>query len=434
MRDLLVFGLFFGAIPKCLFNPYYGLLLWVIVSIMNPHRLTYGAAYDFPFAQISAIVVFFGLVASKKAKWFRPDAILAAILSLALWTIVTHTQALNPSENFYKLSETLKMFLMVVVAFSIVQTREQIVGLVWTLVVSVGFYGLKGGLFTALTAGQSLVLGPPGSHIGDNNAISVALVIVMPLAYFVYLQSKNFSIRMGLVTMACFSLLAILGSHSRGALLCLVVMLLMFWTKSPKKVLSGIFLLVLALIGLSLMPEKWFDRMESIANFNQDASVLGRFNGWAFAWNLAKDNPITGGGFAIYTPQLFWRYAPIPEDLHTTHNIFFQYLGEHGFIGLALFLFTLASSLWATRETQKMTFGIERLAWAGHLCGMAQISVIVFMTAGMSVNIGYWDLIFYIMLIASVTRRIVLSELANEPKGVGVDLGAPIGRRYSRAH
>ena len=39
----------------------------------------------------------------------------------------------------------------------------------------------KGGAFTLLTAGQFRVYGPPGSIIGDNNQIALALLMVLPL-------------------------------------------------------------------------------------------------------------------------------------------------------------------------------------------------------------------------------------------------------------
>ena len=64
---------------------------------------------------------------------------------------------------------------------------------------------------------------------------------------------------------------------------------------------------------------------------------MGRINAWWMAWNLAKAN-FTGGGFDIYEPSVFQAYAPNPDDVHAAHSIYFQVLGEHGFVGLILFV------------------------------------------------------------------------------------------------
>ncbi|MBK7184325.1 MAG: O-antigen ligase family protein [Ignavibacteria bacterium] len=84
------------------------------------------------------------------------------------------------------------------------------------------------------------------------------------------------------------------------------------------------------------LPEQWFARMDTINEYQSDASAMGRINAWWMAWNLAKDQ-FFGGGFDIYNLANFSRYAPVPNDVHVAHSIYFQILGEHGFVGLFLF-------------------------------------------------------------------------------------------------
>ena len=54
--------------------------------------------------------------------------------------------------------------------------------------------------------------------------------------------------------------------------------------------------------------------------------------------NLALDRPLVGGGFDPYTAEVFRRYLPDYDRIHAAHSIYFQVLGEHGFVGLALFI------------------------------------------------------------------------------------------------
>ena len=59
---------------------------------------------------------------------------------------------------------------------------------------------------------------------------------------------------------------------------------------------------------------------------------MGRINAWHTAFNLAKDR-VTGGGFDTFQGPTFRKYAPEPENVHAAHSIYFQVLGDHGFIG-----------------------------------------------------------------------------------------------------
>lgn len=57
MRDILLTGFVFSVIPWMLSRPQFGLLMWSWMGCMNPHRLTWGFAYSFPFAQDRKSVV-----------------------------------------------------------------------------------------------------------------------------------------------------------------------------------------------------------------------------------------------------------------------------------------------------------------------------------------------------------------------------------------
>jgi putative inorganic carbon (hco3(-)) transporter len=432
VRDLLVFVLFACAIPKCIVNPLYALMLWVIVSVMNPHRLTYGLAYDFPFALIAAIVVFVSIVVSREKKSGDWDFLKILICCLTGWICVTQAASINFDESLGKFSETFKMLTMVIASFYIIKKRQDLYVLISCLVGSIGFYGFKGGLFTLFSGGENRVHGPPMSQVGDNNEISIALAVWFPLALIVYQNSKNFYVRLLLAITGALSFIAILGSHSRGALLVTFLIGVILLLKGDKKVLGLVAISFAIVVGLFLMPEKWFDRMNTISSYQEDASVQGRFNGWMFAYNLALDHPIFGGGFSIYTPTLFWKYAPIPEDLHTTHNIFFQYLGEHGFFGVGLFLLILSVALQKTWRISKLTRGLAEWKWASRMANMLQVAIIAYCAGGMNVNIGYWDFAFYLLVCVSILHRIVSTELESTVVESRSDLAAPIGKRYSR--
>ena len=68
------------------------------------------------------------------------------------------------------------------------------------------------------------------------------------------------------------------------------------------------------------------------------------------------------------TQQLFQLYAPDPTDIHAAHSIYFQILGEQGFVGLFLFLLmwaALALSHAGKAEFTKLLAAIEKHAATG---------------------------------------------------------------------
>ncbi len=83
-----------------------------------------------------------------------------------------------------------------------------------------------------------------------------------------------------------------------------------------------------------------------------DDSATSRINAWTYCWRLAKDYPVTGGGFEAFTPTLFYRYAPNPKDVHGPHSMYFGVLAEHGFPGLFLYLSLLVSVFYPGRRAQ----------------------------------------------------------------------------------
>ncbi len=133
-----------------------------------------------------------------------------------------------------------------------------------------------------------------------------------------------------------FTAVAVLGTQSRGAFLAISAMGLVLWCAQGKGAggdrhrddRPGADRLHAGLVGGADAD----DRGDSQDGSAWAASTPGRW---------PSTSPTTaplGGGFFIYTPEVFGKYAPVPDDVHAAHSIYFQILGEHGYVGLALFL------------------------------------------------------------------------------------------------
>jgi putative inorganic carbon (HCO3(-)) transporter len=414
MRDYLVALIVFGALPFVLTRPHLGVLLWTWLGIMNPHRLGWGFANIFPFAAIVGAVTMLSFLVSKEPKRIPWASATIFLVLFILWMNVTTLFALVPDQAMPQWSKVMKIQLMILLTLMLMYDRARLHSLAWTIVVSLGFYGVKGGIFTILTGGQFMVLGPEGTFIAGNTEISLALTMALPLMRYLQVTSENKWVRRSLVVAMLLTGLAIIGSHSRGALLAGIAMGLFLLYKSRKKALLG-FMLVLAVpVMLSMMPDKWFTKMSTIETYQQDASAMGRINAWHFAVNLANQRPVIGGGFETFTPELFRAYAPNPMDFHGPHSIYFSVLAEHGYVGLALFM-GIAFSAWrAGSRVIRQSKGRSDLLWAWELASMTQVSLVGFAVGGAFLGLAYFDLFYLLVALLVLTEAVVGKTLQQE--------------------
>jgi putative inorganic carbon (HCO3(-)) transporter len=407
VRDLLIFAVIFGALPFVFKRPALGVLLFTWISLMNPHRLAYGAAFSFPFAAVIAVVTLAALVLSKQPKSFPRTPVTIVLLMFCAWVTLTSCFALEPDLVWREWNRVIKTLFMVFVSFMVLNTERDIKQFAWTVALSLGFYGLKGGLFVLMSGGSYKVYGPSGSYIEENNGMALALVATLPLVWYLRNQVKNKLASFVMLAMTICTAVAAVGSYSRGALLGGAAMLSFLWLKSKNKVGTGVAVIgMVALIAL-VMPPQWFDRMHTIDDYKEDDSAMGRINAWQFAINVATHN-VLGGGFNVFSARQFMIYAPDPLAYHVAHSIFFQVLGDHGFIGLGMFLF-LIFAVWRTgTRIIKFAGNTPELKWASDLAKMMQVCVIGYVVSGAFLSLAYFDLFYDFIVILVVLEKFLI--------------------------
>lgn len=430
MRDIIITLIVFGSLPLTLKRPWIGVLMWVWISVMNPHRLSWGFAYSYPFAAIIAATTLVGLLITRDPKKLPVTPITIALIAFTLWMNFTTLFAFYPEPAREMLSRVDKIMLMTLVTAMLIKSRKHINYLVWALVISIGYYGVKGGLFTVLTGGGSIVWGPPGSLIEGNNEVALAFITIIPIMFYLLLVAENKWVKRAMMAAMPLCGIAAIGSYSRGALLGIAAMLLFLWLKSPKKVVPAIVMVMLIPIAVAFMPDKWSQRMDTINEYKSDASAMGRINAWKMAFNLANDKVLIGGGFEIWNGVTFSRYAPDPDDPHAAHSIYFQALGEHGWVGLLLYLslgvLTWRKGTWIIRKTNHL----PDLKWAAHLATMIQVSLIGFAVGGAFLSLVYYDVPYYLMMAMVAAGSLVEKALA-EQRAIARNDAAALARQSS---
>src|SRR5262249_15498543 len=141
---------------------------------------------------------------------------------------------------------------------------------------------------------------------------------------------------------------AIFCTYSRGALVGLITVSGLMFLQLKERMLLVPVIVMAVLLGTLYAPESWRDRMDPTKKGAIDSSAQARMNAWAYSRNLAYEYPITGGGFATFTPELFSRYAPARAVIIGAHSVYFGLLAEHGFVGLFLYLALICSCFAST--------------------------------------------------------------------------------------
>jgi putative inorganic carbon (HCO3(-)) transporter len=406
VRDVLLLLIVGTLVPLALFRPWIGALAWVWISIQSPHRMTYGFMFDAPVAQVMALATIFGLVLTREHRRIPVAPPIMLMIVFTAWMCVTFPFSLVPTvENRVQLEKVLKIMLMNLVVLTPLHTRRHVDMLIAAMALSIAFFGVKGGIFAILTGGNFQVRGG-GGFIEPNNELALALVMTIPLLVYLRTRVAGRLVKLGFAAAIFLSVVAAIASQSRGALVAILGMALVFVLRAQgQRFKLTLTALALGVFIAAFMPEQWWSRMETIQTYESDASATGRINAWILAFRVASDH-FFGGGFVLEEPMIFDRYAPNPGFIAVAHSVYFQVLGHHGFVGLAIYLLTWFTTFrtagWIYRNSPDPAD--KQLARA------VEASLVAFFVGGAFLSLAYFDGPYYLMIALVIMRYKVLGN------------------------
>lgn len=405
MRDAVILALLAAGLVATLRKPAWGALVWVFIGVSSLHEQGYTTATMPVAAAVAACILLSILIHRPKLSipWYAPVAFMGLF---TIWMTITYLVSPSLEENYEMWIKVIKINLFNFVVLALLRTRDDLDKLIWTIVLALGVTGSKGGVFTLVTGGNYRVWGP-GGFIGGNNEFALALIMTIPLMYYLRSVTGYPKVRQGLLVAMVLCAIAAIGSHSRGALLAILAMAIMIVMKGNRKFLTGSSIALLGTLLVAFMPDNWSGRMATIETYDQDQSAMGRINAWIMAWNLALDH-FFGSSFENVKVEYFAKYAPDTSYIQGPHSIYFQTLGQHGFVGLALFL-GIGIGAWICASR------IVKLAHteAGHgekdvmLANMIKVSMVGFGVGGAFLALAYFDVPYYLMIVLARLKEIL---------------------------
>ena len=422
LRDLLILGIIFGSLPFILYRPWLGILIWYWIGLMNPHRLTWGIAATFPVAQVVGLAALFGLVIAKDRKTIPLTRETMLLAWFAIHITITSYFAWHPTA-WDQWDRVMKILLMTFVTPMLIYGRQRITWLVIVIVLSIGFYSFKAGIFSIRTGGVHHVVGPVGTFIQGNTNLGIAMIMVLP--FMLVLARALKEKRLGIPLLEPWStplsyffyatfwltIVSIVFTYSRGAWVSLAVVAPLIFLKMRHKPLLVIGALLLSGSIIAFIPDQLINRAQTIQTYEEDHSSMQRLQAWGVNWNMAMERPLVGTGFnnAGIPHELWLSYAnwvePWANTPRAAHSIFFQVIGHHGFLGAAIYftmLLCVAMTLiriYRQANSHPSTLWMRDIAW-GLLVGL-----VGFFTAGAFLDKAYFTLIYVFLALAVIMRR-----------------------------
>lgn len=417
MRDILIGLLVFGSVPIAAFRPDLGILAYIWIGLMNPHRLSWRLE-NAPVGMAVALATLLGTVLRGE---IRSIPMKSATILLMIWfgyTTLTTMTALSGHEAWIEWNRFSRIILMCFVALMLLQERKRLERYVWVAMASIAFFSVKGGIFSIATRGAYRVWGPMGSFIEGNNELALAEIMILPLMLYFLRQTKKAWQRWAYYASIVLTIFSILFSYSRGAFVAFAAVAGVLMVRSRYRFQALLMVIVLGAVMLSFVPAEWKERMVSIEQYQTDESALGRINAWHFAVNIAQSH-LFGGGFRTFTKDLFMIYAPNPTDVHDAHSIYFEVLGEQGFPGLIIFLGILFTSLWKLERLRKRWGKDPARHWVRDMAEMLQFSLLGYMFGGAFLGLAYFDLPYYLVVSTILLEQIAERRPATVPVPAG---------------
>ncbi len=412
-----------ALLPLSLMSAHVGVLLWVWVALLSPNELLNGFMSGVPFNKIVALTTVCLMFISREKKDAYLDTVLVLLLLLGISATISWYMALAPSSEGTDLYEKLiKEIVLAFIITAVMTTRHRIHLLVLTVVLSLGFLAVKEGLISILTVGGHKIIG--SGSVGDNNSLATALLMIIPLMFYLARYSAVRAVRVGLLAAAGLAVITVIMTFSRGGFVGLMV-LGGFVVKNGRNKLASLAAIAAAGVLIYLLaPDAWFERLSTIKDADNDGSFMGRVVAWKMSLLIAFDHPLFGGGPHAVQHLVVWdTYKPLlptvnfvatpPPDVfpHAAHSIYFEILGDLGFVGLFLFLSVIFVSLWNCHWIVRATRGKPDLAWARDLARLSQVSLVIYLVTGAALSMGYFELVYVLVALLSRCRRVVSRAL-----------------------
>lgn len=185
---------------------------------------------------------------------------------------------------------------------------------------------------------------PFSGFMDDENDFALAMNMVMPFAYFMFLGADSIKKKILYLSACGLFIAANVASISRGGFVGLVSVIPYYFYKTPKKLLATLIITIMVGVLYLTAPATYWDRVRSIKEENiEKGTGESRWYLWKHAWKVFLDHPLIGVGPGNVSFHLT-RYQAEEEVLYRrslfgrpVHSLYLTLIPEMGLVGILLF-------------------------------------------------------------------------------------------------
>jgi O-antigen ligase len=270
-----------------------------------------------------------------------------ALVGFLAWAVASHHWSVAPATTDGWLVVLVKVALAWFLVVNLVTTPRRLAAVCLALVAG-SIVPSVGGILRYLSGEQlsqgfrTLWLGV----YGDPNYLAEYLALTVPLAVaFIARPGMRLGLRLLCVVALLLAVTCIVLTFSRGGFLGLVFGGLVWAMRERAQRAKALLLSAALAVGVAVFaPATYWERNDTLEEFEQDQSALGRVYAWHVTSAANLDRPLRGvGGGAFREAWPLYAPADVRREALVAHNIFLDTLGELGWVGFFLFL-TFAGS------------------------------------------------------------------------------------------
>ena len=273
-----------------------------------------------------------------------------------------------------------------------IHSYERMKTFAFTIVCSIFFYGLVS-LQDGISRGGRYTFG----KMYDPNDLAYLLVSLLPFTALFFQGGGKLTAKLLAAVTALISLILIVYTGSRGGLIGLVVLLLLFLFTNinpVKKSVRIVSFIIIIIFTLSYSDKIFTERNSTILNPGEDYNATdeyGRIELWKKGVEFTLKNPLTGVGVTCF-PEAIGRdrkQRMVRESWQVVHNAYLQISSEVGLIAFIFFFLMLKESFQVFQTARKIKGDKTGKTNINIFAGILQIGFITHLVVAAFLAQGY---------------------------------------------
>jgi len=414
---IFLLSLISGIIGALFYSPVYGFFIYELVYFLNPGIRWWSTSLpdiSYSFFIVSIMLCMFMFKRNQftestidkmpQFKWFLCLFITYCIVCFFAVSVEYHQKYLI---------DLLKIYIIMFVGFRLLDSEHKLKLAILVYLIGAAYIGYEAFSIGRNSSGR--VEGIGMVDVPEANGTAAALTPAIPFLIYFFWQAK-WKMKALIAVLGVFIANGLVLINSRGAFLGASVgfsyyIAMMFFAKHklPKQRLMLLLIVVGSLVVSSrLIDDSFLERMNTIqtSSIEDNSSGASRVQYWLATFDMLEDWPM---GMGVYGYQ-FLSPSYLDESLlgsksrkskmRAVHSMWFQGLGEVGWLGFIFYLLIIISIFCHLRRAKKWVLKLKKIE-TYYLLLAVEASLIAYMVSGSFINviraeIFYWSMLFCI--------------------------------------